>query len=328
MAAISALLVIQDVVAQRAGGAACGRCRRTQPQRAYGLVLAAFVDRRRLHRRCCRCSGFALPPRCSSRCSRSCWSGRRRCANGRSSLADRGRHGGRHLSCLRSAICRCCCRAAAGRAGDPCSICSAAALDRDPALEISGAVVHGHAGRRRRRLAAGRHDHDDHHRAPAVHLRAGPAGGPRGDDRRLCRRIGGRAHHRCLLGIPGTPSAIATTFDGFPMARNGRAGARDLARRVGVRFRRAAGRRCFSIPGHRAAGGHRAGVRPVGVLLAVRPGDGDGGRADGSLAGQGAALDGHRPAHHGDRHRSDRQACRASRSAPSSSAAAFRSCPF
>ncbi len=25
----------------------------------------------------------------------------------------------------------------------------------------------------------------------------------------------------CLLGIPGTPSAIATTFDGFPMARNG-----------------------------------------------------------------------------------------------------------
>lgn len=28
----------------------------------------------------------------------------------------------------------------------------------------------------------------------------------------------------CLLGIPGTPSAIATTFDGFPMARNGHPG--------------------------------------------------------------------------------------------------------
>ena len=28
----------------------------------------------------------------------------------------------------------------------------------------------------------------------------------------------------CLLGIPGTPSAIATTFDGFPMARGGEPG--------------------------------------------------------------------------------------------------------
>jgi putative tricarboxylic transport membrane protein len=28
----------------------------------------------------------------------------------------------------------------------------------------------------------------------------------------------------CLLGIPGTPSAIATTFDGFPMARRGEPG--------------------------------------------------------------------------------------------------------
>ena len=48
----------------------------------------------------------------------------------------------------------------------------------------------------------------------------------------------------CLLGIPGTPSAIATTFDGFPMARNGRAGAGHLARRVGVVLRRAGRRRC------------------------------------------------------------------------------------
>jgi putative tricarboxylic transport membrane protein len=28
----------------------------------------------------------------------------------------------------------------------------------------------------------------------------------------------------CLIGIPGTPSAVATTFDGFPMARNGQPG--------------------------------------------------------------------------------------------------------
>src|SRR5918992_6296717 len=28
----------------------------------------------------------------------------------------------------------------------------------------------------------------------------------------------------CLLGIPGTPSAIATTFDGYPMAKNGEPG--------------------------------------------------------------------------------------------------------
>src|SRR3954471_23081642 len=28
----------------------------------------------------------------------------------------------------------------------------------------------------------------------------------------------------CLIGIPGTPSAIATTFDGFPMARAGEPG--------------------------------------------------------------------------------------------------------
>ena len=28
----------------------------------------------------------------------------------------------------------------------------------------------------------------------------------------------------CLLGIPGTPSAVATTFDGFPMAKNGEPG--------------------------------------------------------------------------------------------------------
>ena len=34
-----------------------------------------------------------------------------------------------------------------------------------------------------------------------------------------------------LIGIPGTPSAIATTFDAFPMARSGRAG---LALGIGI----------------------------------------------------------------------------------------------
>ena len=34
-----------------------------------------------------------------------------------------------------------------------------------------------------------------------------------------------------LLGIPGTPSSVATTFDGFPMARQGRPG---LALGVGI----------------------------------------------------------------------------------------------
>ena len=28
----------------------------------------------------------------------------------------------------------------------------------------------------------------------------------------------------CLIGIPGSPSSIATTFDGFPMSRNGEPG--------------------------------------------------------------------------------------------------------
>src|SRR3972149_2259526 len=28
----------------------------------------------------------------------------------------------------------------------------------------------------------------------------------------------------CLIGIPGTPSTIATTFDGFPMAQKGQPG--------------------------------------------------------------------------------------------------------
>ena len=51
----------------------------------------------------------------------------------------------------------------------------------------------------------------------------------------------------------------------------------------------------------------RARVRAVGIFLAVRAGHGHGGGADRSVAGEGPAVDGHRPAHNGGRHRSDRQ---------------------
>ena len=85
----------------------------------------------------------------------------------------------------------------------------------------------------------------------------------------------------CLLGIPGTPSAIATTFDGFPMARNGEPGrAIWLGVWASVLGRPAGG----VVPdlSHGAAGRDRAGVWTLGVFLAVRSGDGDGGGVDGS----------------------------------------------
>ena len=47
-----------------------------------------------------------------------------------------------------------------------------------------------------------------------------------------------------LIGIPGTPSAIATTFDGFPMTQEGRARPLGLARRLVGVLRRRARRRC------------------------------------------------------------------------------------
>lgn len=40
----------------------------------------------------------------------------------------------------------------------------------------------------------------------------------------FCGAIAGGAVPAILLGIPGTPSSVASTLDGFPMARNGRAG--------------------------------------------------------------------------------------------------------
>ena len=110
----------------------------------------------------------------------------------------------------------------------------------------------------------------------------------------------------CLLGIPGSPSSIATTFDGFPMARNGEPGRAIWLGVWASVWGGLLGALCLVfLTG--AAGGHRARVRAVGVLLPVRAGDGDGGGPHRGLARQGAALDRDRPAHHRDRHRSDRQ---------------------
>jgi len=50
----------------------------------------------------------------------------------------------------------------------------------------------------------------------------------------------------CLLGIPGSPSSIATTFDGFPMARNGEPGRAIWLGPCGPRFGAASSPRCFS----------------------------------------------------------------------------------
>ena len=172
-----------------------GRRRRRQPRRAYGLVLAAFADRRPPTSRCCRCSAFASRPRCS-------WPAfqvvleRPTTLRQWAMLVDyRGRHGGRHLSSSSINICRCCCRAAAGRVGEPCSNCSATASSPScsgntccrcswarwsawsaaslPGVTITMTVI-VHA---------------------ALHLRARSAGGAGGDDRRLRRRLDGRPHH-------------------------------------------------------------------------------------------------------------------------------------
>ena len=79
MALTSLVLVLQDVVAQRrAAPLDAQEPAPAQPKRNYGLVLACLRRRWRSTSRCCRCSAFALPPPCSWRPSRWCWSGRRR----------------------------------------------------------------------------------------------------------------------------------------------------------------------------------------------------------------------------------------------------------
>ena len=80
----------------------------------------------------------------------------------------------------------------------------------------------------------------------------------------------------CLLGIPGSPASIATTFDGFPMARNGEPGRAIWLGVWASVWGGLLGRAVSGVP-DRAAGGHRARVRTVGIFLAVRAGDGDGG---------------------------------------------------
>jgi putative tricarboxylic transport membrane protein len=89
----------------------------------------------------------------------------------------------------------------------------------------------------------------------------------------------------CLLGIPGSPASIATTFDGFPDARLGRlintTGSIEISlwpsAPVAISGRlstMAAERRSRWNSGH-------------GIFLAVRAGDGDGRRAHQILAAQG-----------------------------------------
>src|SRR6058998_1347060 len=99
-----------------------------------------------------------------------------------------------------------------------------------------------------------------------------------------------------LLGIPGTPAAIATVFDGHPMAKKG--GPRNLARRLGVVLRRSPRRR-VSDRRHRTARGDRASIRAVGVLFAVHSRRVDGCGADRGIPAEG--VDRRRP--RSDRHR-------------------------
>ena len=73
--------------------------------------------------------------------------------------------------------------------------------------------------------------------------------------------IYGGAYSAILLNTPGTPSAIATTFDGFPMAKRGDG---DLAVTPGLHclgHRRLRRRGLPSGPGP-AAGQGRPGLRP------------------------------------------------------------------
>jgi hypothetical protein len=110
----------------------------------------------------------------------------------------------------------------------------------------------------------------------------------------------------CLLGIPGSPASIATTFDGFPMARNGEPG-RAIWLGVWASVWGGLLGALFLVFLTGPTCGDRAGIRTVGVFLAVRARDGDGRGAHRILAAQGTDLDRHRAADHGGGPRSDRQ---------------------
>ena len=207
-------------VKRRAAGSGAGGT----PRRTIALVVLAVRHRRRLRRRCCRSSAFASPrcsssPRCRPRSSRPRtarqWAVLAAIALGTAAVT---------YFVVRTTTCWCCCRAAPGRAsddaraarprprqrsrsGNTCCRCSLGTLvgvvgGALPGVTITMTIIvvlpftfgldplQG--------LAA----------MTGVYV-GGSAGG---------------LITACLLGIPGTPSAIATTFDGFPMARNGEPG--------------------------------------------------------------------------------------------------------
>ena len=96
------------------------------PPRAYGLVAAAFLI---------VAVYIALLPLLGFRIATALFVAAFQLALERprtpAPVGDARRHSGRHLGAdlpgVRDATCWCCCRAAPGRAGEPCSICSATA---------------------------------------------------------------------------------------------------------------------------------------------------------------------------------------------------------
>ena len=110
----------------------------------------------------------------------------------------------------------------------------------------------------------------------------------------------------CLLGIPGSPASIATTFDGFPMARNGEPGraiwlgvwASVWGGLLGALF-------LVFLTGPLAAIALEFGPWEYFSLFVLAMAM-VAGLTEASLR-QGPALDRHRPPHHRDRHRPDRQ---------------------
>ena len=82
----------------------------------------------------------------------------------------------------------------------------------------------------------------------------------------------------CLLGIPGLARVDRHHVRRLSDGAQRRARPRHLARRVGVGLGRPARRPVPGVP-DRTAGGDRAGIRAVGIFLAVRARDGDGGGA-------------------------------------------------
>ena len=128
-----------------------------------------------------------------------------------------------------------------------------------------------------------------------------------------------------LIGIPGTPSAITTTFDGYPMAQKGEPG-RAVWLGVWSSFFGGLLGGVFLI----LATGPLAAIAlefgPWEYLLAVRVRAVDGRRAHRGLARQGPALRRARAHHHHHRHRSDHERAALHPRHRDSRAAAFRSC--